>query len=80
MGKAHVRLDRDSQLDPIIWGVHQILLRTKVPLGGLNRRMSEEQLYLFQFSASRPAHFRAAPPQIVRRDTRHTSCRRISLE
>ena len=52
-------LDRHLQLDSIVGCVHQILFRSEVTFGRLNRRMPEQQLDLFQFSAGRPAQFRS---------------------
>ena len=52
-------LHRDPQLDPIIRRVDQILLRPKVPLGGLDGGVTEQHLDLLQFAARRPAHLRA---------------------
>ena len=66
---ANSRLRRDSQLDPIIRRVDQILLRTEVPLGRLNRGVAQQQLDLFQCAAGRAAHLRAAAPQIMRGDS-----------
>jgi len=48
-------LHRHSQLDPIVWCMHQVLLRAKVPLSRLHGRMAKKKLYLLKLAASRPA-------------------------
>src|ERR1017187_6715733 len=58
----HVRdshsLNSDSELDTVVWRVHEILLRTQVPFRRLNGGMPQQQLNLLQFAASRTAHLR----------------------
>ena len=68
-----LRLSQDSQLYPVIRCVNQILLRTQVPLGVLDRSVPKKQLNLLQLAAGRPAHFRAGPSQIVGCDPGNTS-------
>jgi hypothetical protein len=40
----------------------QILLRAKIALGGLNRRVTEQQLNLFKLAAGRATQLRAGTP------------------
>ena len=56
-----LRLSKDSQFDPVIRCVHQILLGAQVPLGRLHGRMAQQQLDLFQFAAGRAAQLGARP-------------------
>jgi hypothetical protein len=51
--------DRHPQLDPIVGRMHQILLRSQVPLGGLHGGMAQEQLDLLKFGSGCSAEFRA---------------------
>jgi hypothetical protein len=44
-------LDGDSQLDPVVWRVNQILLRAQVPVGRLYGCMPQQHLDLFEFVA-----------------------------
>ena len=53
------------QLDPIVGGMNQILLSSQVALSCLDRRMAEQQLDLFQFSAGRPAEFRCRAAEVI---------------
>ena len=49
------RLYRDSKFDPIVWRMHQVLLRPEVTLGRLDRRVAEQELDLLQLAARGPA-------------------------
>ena len=60
--------------------MHEILLRPKVSLGGLDGCVAKQQLDLFQFAAGSPAHFRGGAAKIVGGDTGDTGCGRVSLE
>ncbi len=55
-----------SNLDAIVDGLHQILLRAEVTFGGLNTRVSQQQLNLFQIPSGLSAKLGASPPQIMR--------------
>ena len=46
----------------------EVLLASEIALGGLHRRMAQQELNLLDFAAARVAQFRAGPAQIVRRD------------
>jgi hypothetical protein len=50
--------------------VNQILLGSQVLLGGLDRRVAQEQLNLLKFPVGRPAELRCRAETIVRRDAR----------
>ena len=51
----------------VIHSMGQRLLGSKIALGGLDRCMPEQELYLFEFTASFPAELRTSPSRIVRR-------------
>ena len=70
-------LNCHPQLDRIIGGINQILLRSQIPFGGLDRRVAEQQLNLLKLPAGGSAHFRAASPQIMGSDSGNTSRRRV---
>ena len=74
------RLDRHSQLDPIIWRVYEILSRTQIPLGGLDGLMTEQQLDLLQFAACRPTQLGARTTEVMRRDARQANRDSVLLE
>jgi hypothetical protein len=48
-------LDSHSQLDCIVRRIHQILLRTQVSLGRLDRSVPEQQLNLLKLATCRAA-------------------------
>src|ERR1017187_9906981 len=73
-------LHRDPQLDAVVRRVHQVLFCPEIPFRRLNGRVPEEQLNLLQFTARGATQLRAGPSQVVRRDTRNTSRRRVPLE
>jgi hypothetical protein len=52
---APIRLDRYSQLDRVVRRVDQILFRTEVSFGRLDRRVAEEQLNLLKLAAASAA-------------------------
>ena len=52
-------LNSDSQLDPIVWRVHEILLGTQIPFRRLNGSMPQQQLNLLKLATRRAAHLRA---------------------
>src|ERR1700694_5837577 len=54
-----------AQPELIVRGFHQILLSSKITLGGLHGGMTEQQLDLFQVAARGPAEFRASATGIV---------------
>ena len=58
---------RNLQLQPhlVVDGVLQPLFAAEVSLRGLNRSVSEKELYLLQFTASKVAQPGASPPQIM---------------
>src|SRR4051795_3039264 len=58
------RFDRQVVID----GLHQILPRTEIALGGLDGGVAEQQLDLLEIAAGAPAQLRAGPPQIVWRE------------
>jgi hypothetical protein len=60
-------LDRHSQLDPVVRRVHQILLRTEIPLSRLDRGVAQQHLNLLQLPARSPAQFGGCAPTIVSR-------------
>jgi hypothetical protein len=57
----------DSRKDPIVHGVRYVLLASEVFFRGLDGRMPQQKLYLFEIAAGLPAQFRARAPQIVGR-------------
>src|ERR1039458_7410399 len=75
-----LRLSQDSQLYPVIRCVNQILLRTQVPLGRLNRRVTQEQLDLLKLTAGSAAHLRAASTEVMGGDSGNTCDRRVRLK
>ena len=50
--------------------MNEILFRAKVPFGGLDRRVAQEQLDLLQLAPGGPAQFRRGAAAIMRRDAR----------
>ena len=54
-----LRLSKDSQFDPVIRRVNQILLGAKVTLGRLYGCVPQQQLNLLQFAARGPTQLRA---------------------
>jgi hypothetical protein len=50
----------------VVHGIFQVLLATEVTLGGQNRRMTQKELYLLQFTTVYVAKLRAGPPKIMR--------------
>jgi hypothetical protein len=52
----------DSRKDPIVHGVHNVLLATEVFFRGLDGRMPQQKLYLFEIPAGLAAQFCARPP------------------
>jgi hypothetical protein len=48
--------------------VNEILFRAQIPLGGLERRVAQEQLDLLQLAPGGPAELRSGPSAITRRD------------
>jgi hypothetical protein len=60
--------------------MYQILSCPEISLRRLDGRVAEQLLDLLQLPASRPAHFRAAAPQIVRRNSQNSRSDRISLK
>jgi hypothetical protein len=52
----------DPRKDPIVHGVRNILLASRVFFRGLNRGVPEQKLYLFKIPAGFPAQFRAGAP------------------
>lgn len=63
-----VRLHRRLNPNTVIHGVADSLLAAQVTLGGLYRRVPEEELNLFEFAASNVTEPGACPPQIVGRN------------
>jgi hypothetical protein len=55
----------DSGKDPIVHGVHNVLLTAEVFFRGLDGRMPQQKLYLLEIPAGLAAQFRARPSQIV---------------
>ncbi len=60
--------------------MHEILLRTQVSFGCLDRCMAEEQLNLLKLAAGSPAHLRACPAEVVGGNARRSDRRRLLLE
>jgi hypothetical protein len=52
-GKIYLQPLRDSQLNPIVRRVYQILLRPEVPFGRLNGGVAQQQLDLLQLATRR---------------------------
>ena len=52
-----------SRKDPIVHGVRYVLLASEVFFRGLDGRMPQQKLYLFEIAAGLPAQFRACAPQ-----------------
>src|SRR5712692_9804760 len=73
-------LNSHSQLYPIVRRMHQILLRSQVPLSRLDGSVPEKQLDLLKLAAGSPAHLRAGPAKVVGRNSRRTNRDRILLE
>jgi hypothetical protein len=59
------RLNRNPQPDRVVRRVRQILPSAQIPLGGLNRCMTEEQLDLLKLAAGRAAQLRAGTSQVM---------------
>jgi hypothetical protein len=51
----------DSRKDPIVHRIHNVLLATEVFFRGLDRRVPQQKLYLFEIPSGLPAQFRACP-------------------
>jgi len=49
----------------VIDSMNQVLLRSEIAFGGLDRGMPEQQLNLLQFPARFPAQLRAGPSQVM---------------
>jgi integrase len=60
--------------------VHGERMSEKVPLRRLHRGVAQQQLDLLQFPTRGTAHFRAAAPQIMRRDSGNTCGSRVWME
>ena len=56
---------RDGEREPIVHSSGQILLASDVSFGGLNRRMTQQELDLLQFATRGVAQPRAGPPEVV---------------
>ena len=54
-------LYRHSEFDRVVGRIHQVLLRTEISFGRLDRRMSKKQLDLLKFAASGPTQLSARP-------------------
>ena len=67
----------DPQFDPIVRRMHQVLFGSQIPLGRLNRRVSQQQLNLLKLAACSAAHLRATPVQVMRRDSGHSRRRSV---
>jgi hypothetical protein len=55
----------DSRKDPIVHGVHNVLLTAEVFFRRLDGRMPQQKLDLFEIPAGLPAQFRSRPSQVV---------------
>jgi len=51
-----------SQLDPIVRGMNEVLLRAQVPLRCLDTRVAEQQLDLLKLATSRTAQLNRRAP------------------
>jgi hypothetical protein len=75
-----IALLRHSQPNAIVLRMNEILLRAEVSLGGLNRRMAEQQLDLLKLATCATAHLRATAPQVMWGDSGYARRRRIWLQ
>ena len=73
-------LHRHPQLDRIVWRVHEILLRAKIPFRRLDRSVSQQQLDLLKLPTTGAAEFGASTSEIVRGDARNTGCDSVRLD
>jgi hypothetical protein len=63
--------------DPLVNGSAKALLAPQVPLGGLNRHVSQQELDLLQLAAGSVAQTGAGPAGVVGRDTAQPQPSRI---
>src|ERR1035437_3784476 len=69
MTLASIALLHQSQPNAVVRRVNLVLLGSEVTFRRLHRRVAQQQLNLLKFSAGGPAHFRATPPQVMRRNS-----------